>query len=444
MDPAASSNPVARVTTSGQGGSSGMPSPPAQAPDEIRALNRLAFEEVGRFISGIGGFQRGPAERAFRAVGWGAKPTERIYTKVTNAVYAGLRGATAAVGSAADRALGRRPIDQGRRLSANPAGSFAIAVLDGLIGDALEEQQSALAEPMSVRVDGRVVEPEPDALAQAFPQATPRLVVFVHGLMGTELGWKWFGGPAKESYGDRLVEDLAVTPVFIRYNTGRHISQNGRSLCELLEQVVGAWPVDVEQIALVGHSMGGLVSRSAAYCGVEDGAEWVRRVRHVVSLGTPHMGAPMAQAVHYATAGLCALPETRPLGDFLRRRSGGIRDLHQGSLVDEDWRDCDPDALRVAACREVPLLDGATHHFVAATVTRSAKHPLGRLVGDWLVLEPSASGRSRSRRIPFRVEDGMHLGATNHIALLNHPAVYERLRQWLAKPPALAALPAAT
>ena len=408
--------------------------PPDQAPDELRALNRLAFDELGRFVGGIGGFQRGPAERAFRAVGWGAKPTEFVYTKVTNGVYAGLRGATAALGKGADRALGRRPVGEARRLSANPVGSFAIAVLDGLIGDALEEQQSALAEPMAVRVDGRVVAPDSEALAAAFPQATPRLVVFVHGLMGTELGWRWFGGPNKESYGDRLARDLGATPVFIRYNTGRHISQNGRSLCELMEQLVAGWPVPVDQIALIGHSMGGLVSRSAAHRGVEDSADWVRRVRHVVSLGTPHMGAPLAQAVHYATAGLCALPETQPLGDFLRRRSGGIRDLRQGSLVDDDWRDCDPDALRAAACREVPLLEGATHHFVAATVTRSPRHPLGRLIGDWLVLEPSASGRSRSRRIPFRVEDGMQLGSTNHIALLNHPAVYERLRGWLAKP----------
>jgi pimeloyl-ACP methyl ester carboxylesterase len=418
--------------------------PPAPRPDEIRALSRLAFDELGGFFGGIAGFQRAPAERVFRAVGWGAKPTELVYTAVTNRVYASLRGATAALGGVADRALGRRPVAEGRRLSANPVGSFAIAVLDGLIGDALEEQHSDLAEPMAVRVDGKVVVPKAAALAHAFPRATPRLVVFVHGLMGTELGWRWFGGPPKESYGDRLARDLGATPVFIRYNTGRHISQNGCSLCELMEQVVAAWPVRVEQIALVGHSMGGLVSRSACHLGSQEANDWVRRVQHVVSLGTPHMGAPLAQAVHYASAGLCALPETRPLGDFLRRRSGGIRDLRQGSLVDEDWRDCDPDALRAAACREVALLEGATHHFVAATVTRSPRHPLGRLVGDWLVLEPSASGRSRSRRIPFPVDDGMHLGATNHIALLNHPAIYQRLRQWLAKAPegATRALPA--
>ncbi len=144
------------------------------------------------------------------------------------------------------------------------------------------------------------------------------------------------------------------------------------------------------------------------------------------------MGAPLEQAVHVLSAGLARLPETRPVANLLRRRSGGIRDLRQGSLVDEDWRDCDPDALRAAACAEVPLLEGATHCFVSATITRSQRHPLGRLLGDTLVLAPSASGRSRTRRIPFEEEYGMHVGGASHFALLNHPAVYEKLRAWLA------------
>jgi hypothetical protein len=144
------------------------------------------------------------------------------------------------------------------------------------------------------------------------------------------------------------------------------------------------------------------------------------------------MGAPLAQGVHWATAALNALPETRPLATFLRRRSAGIRDLRQGSLVDADWLDRDPDALRAEACEEVPLLEGATHCFVAATVTGNPRHPVARLVGDCLVLESSASGRSRTRRIPFETEHGVVLGGTHHIALLNHPAVYEKLRDWLA------------
>jgi hypothetical protein len=168
-------------------------------------------------------------------------------------------------------------------------------------------------------------------------------------------------GPSRH-YGTRLERELGCTPVYARYNSGLHISQNGRRL----------------------------------------------------------------------SARLARLPETRPLANFLRRRSGGIRDLRQGSLVDDDWRDCDPDTLRAAACAEVPLLEGATHCFVSATVTRSGRHPVGRLIGDTLVLKPSATGRSRARRVPFEEEFGMHLGGAHHFALLNHPAVYEKLRAWLA------------
>jgi hypothetical protein len=144
------------------------------------------------------------------------------------------------------------------------------------------------------------------------------------------------------------------------------------------------------------------------------------------------MGAPLEQAVHYASAGLHVLPETRPLSRFLRRRSGGIRDLRQGSLVDRDWRDRDPDVLRAEACEEVPLLRGATHCFVTATITRSPRHPLGRLIGDYLVLQPSGSGRSRTRRLGFDESYGHHVGGAHHFALLNHPAVYDKLRVWLA------------
>ena len=266
---------------------------------------------------------------------------------------------------------------------------------------------------------------DPGALAVAYPHATPRLAVFVHGLMETEHAWR-LGG--RKSYGAGLARDLGYTPVDVRYNTGRHVSSNGRSLAQLLEELGAAWPVEVEQIALVGHSMGGLVARSACHQAAEEGAAWVERVRHVVSLGTPHLGAPLAQGAHYAAAALHAIPETRPFGHLLRRRSAGIRDLRHGSLVDRDWEGRDPDALRAAACEEVPLLPGAVHCFVSASVTRDARHPVGRLIGDALVLHASATGRGR---IAFREEDGLHVGGAHHLALLNHPAVYSQMRRWL-------------
>jgi pimeloyl-ACP methyl ester carboxylesterase len=391
---------------------------------ELGALTTLGFDELARATGGIGSIQGAISGRVFRAVGPGAELVRPIHERITRGVYAGLALGARGLGAAAGTLAGRR---EGPAISTTRSGSALIAAVTGLTGDILEEERSPLAQPMAVRIGGEPVELEPDALAAAFPHATPRIVVFLHGLMETEFSWG-----AHETYGTRLERELGYTPVYVRYNSGLHISRNGRCLSELLDELVAAWPVEVDRIGLVGHSMGGLVARSACHRGAEDGAAWVRRLKHSVSLGTPHMGAPLEQAVHVLSAGLAVLPETRPFANFLRRRSGGIRDLRRGSLVDEDWRGRDPDALRAAACAEVPLLEGATHCFVSATVTRSDRHPLGRLLGDTLVLKPSATGRSRTRRIPFEEEFGMHLGGAHHFALLNHPAVYEKLRAWMA------------
>ena len=364
--------------------------------DEIRAFTRLAVEELREATGGIGAVHRAIADRAF--VGRGA--SKALHDGISGAVYAAVRGGASLAGLAADAALSRR---EARQLSGTPRGTAVLAVLNGLYGDALEREGSALAVPMTARGGA----------------ASPRLAVFVHGLFESERAWRYGGGP---TYGERLAADHGLEPVYVRFNSGRHVSENGRLLADLL----ASWPVPLEQVVLVGHSMGGLVARSACHVGGERGDDWVRHVTHVVSLGSPHTGAPLESAVHYAAAALGALPETQPFSRFLRRRSAGIRDLRHGSLVDEDWSDRDPDALRAAACREVPLLEGATHCFVAATITRSPRHPVARALGDWLVLEASAS---------HRTQESLHVGGAHHLALLNHPQVYERLSGWLAPAP---------
>jgi pimeloyl-ACP methyl ester carboxylesterase len=338
---------------------------------QLPALTRLAFEELALATGGIGDVHRAIADRAFAA----GSPARALHDGISGAVYAGVKGAAALAGRAA------APLPE-REVS--PA---MLAVLNGLRGDELAPE---LRIPMTLSVEGD----------------SPRLAVFLHGLFETEHAWGYGGGPR---YGDRLP---GWTPVYVRYNTGRRISENGRTLADELEAL--AAEREVEEIALIGHSMGGLVARSACHAG----GSWVDRVTHVISLGSPHTGAPLESAVHYAAAALGVMPESRPFARFLRRRSAGIRDLRSGSLVDEDWKDRDPEALRAAACREVPLLEGARHCFVSATVTRRKDHPVARVVGDWLVLERSAS---------HRAQETLHVGAAHHLALLNHPAVYERL-----------------
>jgi pimeloyl-ACP methyl ester carboxylesterase len=225
-----------------------------------------------------------------------------------------------------------------------------------------------------------------------------------------------------------------VTSVRIRYNTGLRISENGRQLSHLLDQLVAAWPVPVRAIALVGHSMGGLVGRSACHTGRMEGAGWVPLVRHLVSLGTPHLGSPVEKGVHLADHAMRRLPETQPLGAVVSRRSVGIKDLRFGAIAEEDWSGHDPDEFLRDRCTDVPLLDHATHYWVSASVIGGERHVLGRLVGDGLVRAPSAAGKGRSRSVPLAEEHGVHVESTSHFRLLNHPAVYDQLRGWLAGP----------
>ena len=163
---------------------------------------------------------------------------------------------------------------------------------------------------------------------------------------------------------------------------------------------------------------------------------WVGRVRNVVTLGAPHLGAPLEQAAARAGIALNWIPESRPLARALAQRSVGIKDMRYGALVDEDWQGQDPDAWGPDPCGDIPLLEGAAHYVIGATVTRDSRHPLGRVIGDLLVLYPSSAGQSRSgRKVAFELDNTRHLGGLNHFHLLNHPRVYEVMLEWLREAP---------
>ncbi|MFT3662566.1 MAG: hypothetical protein QM809_14660 [Gordonia sp. (in: high G+C Gram-positive bacteria)] len=202
-------------------------------------------------------------------------------------------------------------------------------------------------------------------------------------------------------------------------------------LSELLDDLIRFWPVDVDDVSLIGHSMGGLVLRSAGHHGYEAAHEWTGKAKTYVSLGTPHSGAPLENLAHQASAILAARPETNAFGRLLRRRSGGIRDLRAGSLVDSDWQGRDPDGLAAAMAAEVPLLPGVDHYWVSATLTRDPKHPLSRVIGDGLVLHHSAGGRNSTRHIGFTEDNGLHLGRANHFNLLNDARIAAKLVDWV-------------
>jgi pimeloyl-ACP methyl ester carboxylesterase len=403
---------------------------------EIRSLSEIAAGSLAQPGVTAREVHAAVAGRVFKLLGPIGAPARIVHDGVSTASYRTVAAALRAPVRAGGRAISERARGSTALADTTP-GSLALGALNGIAGDRLARDHPDLALGLTVRRRGREVALEPQALADAFPDATPRIAVFIHGLCGTEDTWR-LGSRGKNptpTYGTRLRDELGITPVYVRYNTGLRVSENGRELAAALEQLATDWPADVDEIALIGHSMGGLVARSACHYGELADHDWTERLRHVFCLGTPHLGAPLERAANVAGWTLGRLPESRPFADlFFNRRSVGIKDMRFGNCVEEDWCDCDPDEFLRDRCQEVPFLPNAAYYFVGATLTRTPDG-LGHWFGDLLVQYPSASGTGRRRRIPFEVENGHHVGGAHHMRLLNHADVYAQIRKWISGVP---------
>lgn len=350
---------------------------------------------------------------ARRASGGTSALPEVVHRGVAAAVYGGLSTGLRAASQGLDvvAATGVGP-----RLEAERRGRFLTAAVNGLIGDRLLRERPQLAIPMAVRSQGRDVRLDADGLAAAFPAATGRVVVLLHGLCEDEAVW----GRGRDKVGSTYAEMLSEqgwTPVHLRANSGLSLRENGVALSSLLQRLSEEWPVEVERVALVGHSMGGLIMRAAGAVATEADRPWTRLVSDVVTLGTPHLGAPVARGVGHGSRGMARFPETSAFGRILDWRSVGVHDLVAGLAED------------------VPPLPHARYRLVAATLTASQRHPVGHLVGDLLVRPPSAYGRDRYGAELFPGADVLHVGRTDHFGLLNHPDVHRALREWLGQAP---------
>ncbi|HWG93770.1 MAG TPA: alpha/beta hydrolase [Mycobacteriales bacterium] len=414
--------------------------------DEARDLGRLGAVVLAGAARRVQEVQEAVAGRAFRAVGPAATPVRAVHDAVSTGVHAavrtGLAGGARAAGLAGALVADGTPVEQRR------SARTALAVANGTHGDLLRDVAPALALRATVRADGRDVPLEPAALRNAYPHARSTVVVLLHGLTEDERAWcfrslRHHGRPGV-SFATLLEHDLPCTAVLVRYPTGLHVSENGRAVAALLDGLVAAWPVPVRDLVLVGHSMGGLVARSALHAaggGTDDAAAWTRLVRDTVTLGTPHLGAPLERAAHRAGHLLRRLPETRPVATLLSTRSAGVKDLRHGTLVEDDWSGHDPDAPERGPHTLVPLHDGARHFAVLTTIARDPSSRLGRLLGDGLVTPDSAVGEGA---LAFPADHVHRLGGLHHFDLLSEPRVYGQLLAWLRDRPAPADDPAAS
>lgn len=301
-----------------------------------------------------------------------------------------------------------------------------LAVLNGLLGDYLSRTGNGLATEMSFCHDGRVLALERQSLARAYSQATPRVVVLVHGMMCTESVWRFEDGG---DYGSMLARDFGLTPMYVRYNSGRAIADSGAELASLLERLLCAYPVPIDELLLLGYSMGGLVVRSAChFAGIAQHA-WLGRVRRAIYVGTPHLGAPAERAGRTVAKVLQAIddPYTRLVADIGNLRSAGVKDLGDAVLTHPDSGQAVTHAFRDVR-HPVPLLEGIRHYLIAGSV--SADPRLALLLGDSIVPIASATSGALAQVASALIpkERVKVLPGLSHLALPRHQDVYAQIK----------------
>ena len=394
---------------------------------DLRGAARLATEATAGLADLVEAMHAGIAT----VPGLQAAPADGRTGGLTGLVYKTVRGVTRLVGGSVDALLGllEPALERG---AATPEREAVVAALNGVLGDHLVATGNPLATTMSFRHQGRALSLEPAALARELPDAGEHLLLLVHGLCMNDLQWARKG----HDHGAALARDLGCTAVYLNYCSGQHVSLNGRALAQQLQALVEAWPRPLASLTIVGHSMGGLVARSALHQAQSAGLGWTQALRRMVFLGTPHHGAPLERAGNGVDVLLELTRYTAPFARLGQLRSAGITDLRHGNLLDEDWSGSGRFARGADRRLPVPLPSGVACYALAATIGEQPGALQQNWVGDGLVPLDSGLGRhaDASRALGFAPDRQWVAPDTGHLDLLSSPQVYAQLRRWLAEP----------
>jgi pimeloyl-ACP methyl ester carboxylesterase len=390
---------------------------------DLRGAARLATDAT----AGLADLVEAMHERIARVPGLSAALDGRT-EGLTGLVYKTIRGVTRVVGGSIESLLGLLAPALGPD-DPVPEREALIAALNGVMGDYLAATANPLATPMAFRRGGRALALETAELTKHLPDAQGQVLVLMHGLCMNDLQWSRVG----RDHGAALAHDLGLTPVHLHYNSGLHVSINGHALAHQLERLVEQWPQPVQRLVLLGHSMGGLLARSAMHYAEQARLRWRTKVADVVFLGTPHHGAPLERAGNWVDILLGATPYAAPFARLGKMRSAGITDLRHGNLLDEDWVGRDRFARAADRRQRVPLPKDVRCFAVAASLGQQDGDLKARLLGDGLVPLDSALGRHRDAARTLVIPDERQwVGyGMNHLDLLSNVEVYAQLKRWL-------------
>ncbi|TGN14465.1 esterase/lipase family protein [Leptospira ilyithenensis] len=315
------------------------------------------------------------------------------------------------------------------KVVADQTATASVSILNGAFGNHLDSFD--LASPMQFYLGKKRVSLRKEDL-KSYPHISSKVCILVHGLGSDETMWKFSG--EQEDYGTLLQKEKGMTPFYLRYNTGLHISDNGQALSSLLEELIQNSPVSVKEIVFISHSMGGLVTRSACYYGEKERYKWVSKTKKIFFIGSPHHGAGLEKLSNVVTTVLGKIPNpfTHLTKKAINLRSAGIKDLRYGYLVEEDWKGKDPDAFLENSKRHVPLMKSVDYYVITGTLTKNPNHPLADFFGDAIVGKWSSLGKSGNGKydLDFPKENLKELSGINHLRLMYDRRVYDEIRKW--------------
>ena len=343
-------------------------------------------------------------------------PGKRRTRGITGFVYRSVRGVTHLVGGAIDLAFAPA-VALLETAATTDEREALLAAINGVVGDHLAATQNPLAIEPALRRD------------LANPETTGKVVLLVHGLCMNDRQWRRNG----HDHGAALARDLGYTPLYAQYNSGQHISTNGRILADLIETTLADWPQTLDELVIIGHSMGGLVARSACHYAAEAGHAWPQLLHKLVFLGTPHHGSPWERGGNWIDIGLGMISYTAPFARLGKLRSAGITDLRHGSLLDEDWMERDRFAHNHDIRCPLPLPSGVCCYAIAAALDETEAGYISNLIGDGLVPLGSAHGYHAAEEHHLGIPETQRWTGYNmhHLDLLDRAEVYAQLRTWL-------------
>ncbi|WP_411893318.1 esterase/lipase family protein [Winogradskyella sp. A2] len=355
-------------------------------------------------------------------------PIQHLITNIAGITYKNIRWSTKLIGGSLDKALGELGTVLGEIKTTIEKEAIRSA-LNGIVGDYLEENENPLKITMQFRYLSKAITLNHKSLNAIYPTINGKILLMVHGACMNDLQWT----RKEHNHGEALAKELGKTPVYLHYNSGRHISTNGKELNELLENLVQTWPVPIQELVIVSHSMGGLVSRSAIHYGIQGKNTWTKYLKKVVFLGTPHHGAPLERTGNYLDVILESIPYAKPFARLGKVRSAGITDLRHGNLIDEDWQDKDRFQLQKDPRQHIPLPKQIECYSIAAVIGKATEPISHKIVGDSLVDIKSALGQHRnpSKKLEFKKKNTWIAYESKHLDLLNNPKVYTKIKAWL-------------